>query len=268
MNIRLRTRIAPTIPRPSHVVVATLFAALWVLEGCMMMAGQGGPSGTVEEVSPAPGSQGVAVTEPVVIQFDMPLDRGSVAGGAVSVQRVDSGESVPVDVELDSAGTRLTVRPAPAWPSDRTVKVCLSEQIRTEAGGSLSAYRVDPEFELFEAIRGTACFEFTTEEGLTVRRAYLLAEHGQVMVYFSQDVDPESISAADVVLVTPSGQVEAEFRYSPTRNRLAVYVSDQLSVAEPMSIQLPGSIRTHDGQLLAVGEGETLDVHYPQIRIK
>jgi hypothetical protein len=47
-----------------------------------------------------------------------------------------------------------------------------------------------------------------------------------------------------------------------------VYVSDQLSVTEPLSIQLPGSIRTHDGQQLAVGEGETLDVNYPQIRIK
>ena len=222
----------------------------------------------MEEVSPAPGSQGIAVTEPMVIRFDMPLDRGSVGNGAVLAQRMDSGEPVPVDVELDAAGTQLTVRPAPVWPSERTIQVCLSERIRTEAGGALSSYRVDPEFELFEAIRGAACFEFTTEDGLSVRRAYLLAEHGQVMVYFSQDVDPESISAADVVLVTSSGQVEAEFRYSPTRNRLAVYVLDQLSATEPLSIQLPGSIRTHDGQLLAVGEGETLDVHYPQIRIK
>jgi hypothetical protein len=268
MHIAPSPTISPVTPAPYRIVAAALFAAFWISGGCMMMADQQGPSGTVEEVSPAPGSQGVAVTEPVVIRFDMPLDRGSVASGAVLAQRLDSGESVPVDVELDAAGTRLTVRPAPAWPLNRTVQVCLSERIRTEAGGALSAYRVDPEFELFEAIRGTVCYEFTTEEGLSVRRAYLLAEQGQVMVYFSQDVDPESISAAAVMLVTSSGQVEAEFRYSPTRNRLAVYVSDQLSITEPLSIQLPGSIRTDDGHQLAVGEGETLDVHYPQIRIK
>ena len=89
MNTPLETPIAHATPGTFRVVAAALTAAFWMLEGCMMVADQKGPSGTVEKVSPAPGSQGIAVAEPMVIRFDMPLDRGSIGNGAVLAQRMD-----------------------------------------------------------------------------------------------------------------------------------------------------------------------------------
>lgn len=264
MPHRARKPFLTEARRAGVCTVLALLAAAAV--GCMM--GAEGADGTIEEVSPSPGSAGVEISEPMVLRFNMPLDRATVTDDTVTVHCVQSGEAVPVEVQLDGASVRLTVRPASAWPSDSTVQVCLSDRVQTSAGGRISGYRVDPELEIYEAVRSRACFEFATGQGLAVRRAYLLAEDRQVLVYFSQEVDPDSIAAAAVTLVTSAGELEAEVRYSPTRNRLAVYVPEELDVALPLSVRLPGSIQTRDGQLLAVGRGETLEVRYPQTRVK
>lgn len=244
--------------------------ALAVLSTLLLAPGCNTPaaSASIEEMVPPPGSTGMSVDQPVEIRFDLPLDLKTLTKDEIWAQDSETGEEIPIEVLHDEPGSRVTIVPASAWPKERPFRVCLGAGLRSASGGGIDSLRIDPELDLTEPLQSQRCFGYSTEEILTISRAYLLMDEQQMLIYFSRPLDPDSVTASGILLATENELFEAEARYSPTRNRLAIYIPSSIETGKAAALHLPGSIRSSDGQYLGSGGGETLTVRFLMQRVK
>ena len=223
--------------------LAFMLMLIFLETGCATQSGEG----IVEELSPAPGSSNVDSQASMVLKTNLPLDAASVKeDGAVTLLTAE-GHRVEGLVSLNPSKTEITFTPKAPLAKGETYRLCLLPLVRTSGGSPLSAYRVDPELDILTPLDQGPCFRFSTKKHLKVREAFTLPEEGTIHIYFSRELDPQSVNDAEILWSQGRHTGSMEMRYSPTKKMLTLYPNGSVDFTLPIEVRLPPTIKSPDG---------------------
>lgn len=236
--------------------IALTLLLLFLENGCAMQAGEG----IVEEMRPSPGSSDVDREASIKLKTNQPLKAARVKEeGAVTLLTAE-GRRVHGSVSLNPSNTEITFTPKNPLATGQTFRLCLLPHVRTSGGTPLSVYRVDPDLDIFTPLAPSPCFRFSTKKDLKVRESFTLVEDEALHIYFSRDLDTQSINDAEILWSQDRNSGAVEMRYSPTKKRLTLYPRGSVDFTLPITVHLPPTIKTPDGISLTPDDDTVLVV--------
>ncbi len=101
-----------------------------------------------------------------------------------------------------------------------------------------------------------------------VARAFVTQDPRELLVYFSQPVDPELLNTDVISLESPGGSVDIDLRYNAEENRLRIIPLAPLDDQLTYTLGLDRDITDLDGARLGAGRGEQLTFTPDEERIR
>jgi hypothetical protein len=223
----------------------------------------------IDSISPGLGSSSVPVDQPLEITLERPVDPDTVTDRSVRLRRVVDGLLVAADLELTESNHRIVLRPlAPLDPeTDYALELDLAV-LRDADGSAYAGLRYDESLRSVWETSGLLRVSFTTRRTLKVGRAFVVTDPDELLVYFSEEVDPTRVTGEAMSLTTAGGQVSFDVRYNAEENRLRVLPLAPLEVGQTYTLTLDADITTPDGAALGAGQGEQLTFRIGEERIR
>lgn len=256
---------SPTRKTGQTLLVVGLLAAAGLLS-----VATSSPRPAIVAVSPGLGSSSVAVDQALDIQFDEPVDQDTVSGSTISlVRRADSLE-IRGTFSFTEGDRRVIFTPFENLAPDTDYTLALDlGRLRSKDGETFSGLRYDARSSEVWETAGVLHIPFTTRRNLSVARAFVKPGAEDILVYFSEPVEPASVTRENVSLIDGSGEeVSIDLRYSELDNRLRIVPLSPLAPGSEYTLTLDGDIRAVAGAGLAGGVGDALTFEISEERIR
>ncbi|MDY0004215.1 MAG: Ig-like domain-containing protein [Polyangia bacterium] len=223
----------------------------------------------IERVTPAMGDSSVAVDQPIEVVFERPLDPATASSTTVRIRRLGDEAILEASIDLSEGNRRLTLRPSARLEAatDYALELDL-DSLKSEDGETFAGLRFDQGSQSVWETSGVLSVPFTTRRELTVARAFLQADPSEIWIYFSEPVDPASITLESLSLEAGGEGLAFDLRFSEAENRLRVIPLGPLGAETSYQIRLAASISTPDGAALGGGEGDLLELDLGKERIR
>ncbi|MFH2006099.1 MAG: Ig-like domain-containing protein [bacterium] len=223
----------------------------------------------IDRITPGLGASAVAVDRPLELELEQPLDPATVTDETVRLRRSHDGELVPVALTLSESNHRLTIQPsAPLDPyTDYELELDLA-RIASADGEAYAGVRYDESLATVWETSGLLLVPFTTKNTLKVARAFVTQDPRELLVYFSQLVDPELLTREAISLESSKGSVSIDLRYNAQENRLRIIPLAPLDDRTTYTLSLGADIASMDGARLNAGHGEQLTFTPGEERIR
>ncbi len=227
------------------------------------------PPPVIETVEPGIGASSVKVDEPLEVRFEQPVDGDTVTSDTVRLRRLADDVLVEASLELTEGryGVRVTPSAALAPQTDYALELDLA-RITSEDGETFVGLRYDPGSESVWETSGLLSVPFTTRRSLTVARAFRQSEPDEILVYFSEPVDPALLTLEAVRVTLGDEEVDVDLRYNETENRLRLLPLQPLAPSGAYTVHLAGTISTPGGIRLGAGAGDVLEFDPTEERIR
>lgn len=257
-------------PRPgsTQALRTGIAVALLALAGALSVATSAQPP-VIETVEPGIGASSVAVDQPLEVRFEQPVDGDTVSGDSVRLRRLADDTLVEAELELTEGGRVIRVVPAGALQSqtDYTLELDLN-RIASQDGDHFVGLRYDEGSAAVWETSGILSVPFTTRQALTVARAFRQTDPDEILVYFSEPVDPALLSLESVTVTRNGDAVPVDLRYYEGSNRLRVIPLEPLQRDASYTVTLSGDIATPQGARLGSGQGDVLSFEASEERIR
>lgn len=246
------------------LVVLSLFGAAALLS----VATSSQPP-VIEKVTPAMGDSSVAVDQPLEVVLERPVAPATATSQTVRLRRLHDGVVMEASLERSEGNRRLILRPAVRLEAatDYSMEIDL-DVLRSEDGEAYAGLRYDGAAEGVWETSGLLAIPFTTRRELTVARAFVQTDPSEIWIYFSEPVDPASLTLEGVTLEQDGRALAVDLRYSEIENRLRVIPLSPLGAVGAYQVRLTAAIATPDGAALGGGEGDVLDLDAGDERIR
>lgn len=223
----------------------------------------------IEQVTPGMGDSSVAVDQPMEVVLERPVDPDTAHTGTVRLRRLHDDAVLEANLERTEGNRRLVLTPTTRLEPGMDYALELDlDGLRSEDGEAYAGLRYDSGAEGVWETSGVLHIPFTTRRELTVARAFLQADPSEIWVYFSEPVDPASLTLETVTLEGGGEGLPLDLRYSETENRLRVIPLAPLGATGTYRVRLSSAIATPDGAALGGGEGEVLELTATDERIR
>lgn len=223
----------------------------------------------IDRITPDLGSSSVAVDQPLTIELERPADRATVTVHTVRLRRKSDGQLVEATLDLEDSNHRIVLRPTArlAPQADYELELDLATLTDTD-GNAYAGLRYDESLNSVWETSGLLRVPFTTRQSLTLGRAFLITDPDEMILYFSEAVDAETLTVGAISLETEAGPVPIDLRYNAAENRLRVLPLTPLTPGQSYTLRLSADITTPDGAHLAAGLGEVLSFRMEDERIR
>jgi hypothetical protein len=227
------------------------------------------PPPVIETVEPGIGASSVGVDEPLQVRFEQPVDGDTVTTDTVRLRRLADDALVEASLELTEGRYVVRVTPlAPLAPqTDYALELDLA-RLSSQDGETFVGLRYDEGSESVWETSGVLSVPFTTRRSLTVARAFRQSDPDEILVYFSEPVDPAVLTLEAVRLTLGGEEVAVDLRYNETENRLRLLPLEPLAPSGAYTVHLDGTISTPDGIRLGAGAGDVLELDPTEERIR
>ena len=245
-----------------------LLLALLAAAALLCVATSASPP-VIDRITPGLGSSSVPVDQPLEIELERPADPDTVSHESVRLRRLVDDALVVATVELTDGNHRIVLGPdAPLDPeTDYALELDLA-RLRDHDGNAYAGLRYDESLRSVWETSGLLRVEFTTRRELRVGRAFVVSDPDELLVYFSEAVDPTAVTTDSISLTTAGGKVSFDVRYNADENRLRVLPLAPLSAGQTYTLTLNADITTPDGATLGSGQGEALSFRLDEERIR
>lgn len=226
-------------------------------------------SPVITRVTPAMGDSSVAVDQPLEVELERPVDPDSATPETVRLRRLSDDALVEATLERAEGGRRLVLRPtAPlAQKTDYALELDLGA-LRSEDGEAYAGLRYDVGSASVWETSGVLSVPFTTRAALSVARAFLQDDPSEILVYFSEAVNPATLTLESVTVEQGGVPVPIDLRYSEAENRLRLIPLAPLRDSGTCTVRLSASIASATGGALGGGAGDELRFDPTEERIR
>jgi hypothetical protein len=223
----------------------------------------------IDRITPDLGSSSVPVDQPLIIELERPVDPDTATAETVRLRRLADGSLVEATLELTESNHQLILRPTAHLQPQADYELELDLATLADVDGNAYAgLRFDESLSSVWETSGLLRVPFTTRKSLTVGRAFVTTDPDSLLVYFSEAVDAEALTAETISLWSEAGDVTIDLRYNAAENRLRVLPLTPLQPGLSYTLQLSPAITTPDGARLAAGLGEQLSFRVEDERIR
>ncbi len=222
----------------------------------------------IDRITPALGSSSVQVDQPLTVELERAADPRTVT--SQTVRLLDSrGAVVPSTLELLESGRVILLRPVEPLHVGSDYELVLDmEGLADRDGNVYVGLRYDESRSDVWEVSGLLRVPFTTRKDLVVGRGFLVTEPEELLLYFSEEVDPRAITTSTVTLSSDAGPVNVDLRFGSETNRLRVLPLEPLDPQRQYTLSLSPSIATPIGLPLNDGAGEHLTFRLDDERIR
>ena len=241
-------------PRQRQQLLAVALLAL----GALLSVATSSSPPAIDATNPSLGASSVDPNQAFEVSFERPVDPSSITDSSARLRREADGAVIPARIELTEGNQRLRLLPdSPLQNSTDYALELELDTITSSDGDTYVGLRYDSTLTEVWETEGLLRIPFTTRSELTVARAFR-GEEQELLVYFSEAIDPQTLTPETIQLFDGDQVVPVDFRYHAPEQRLRLLVLRPLDPTVSYRVRLDGAITTPKGETLKGGAGEDL----------